>query len=260
MGFAMGGLGGLELAEGDTVRPSAELHRMSRDCAGDRENDLETVLEHTFKASEILQRAITHASAAKEVWNAYERLEFLGDRVLGLVVADQLLDRFPREREGEIARRHVQLVRKETLAEVARGLDIGAYLILSRGEEEVGARESESILADVMEAILGALYLDGGLDVARRFVVKHWTPFLEADLEPPSDPKTTLQEWAQARRHGLPSYVVIGQEGPPHAPEFTIQVTVADFPARTAKGRSKRHGEQAAATLLLADLTAGEQA
>ncbi len=226
----------------------------------DSDGELEKLLEHDFKAPDTLRRAITHASAAKEVWNAYERLEFLGDRVLGLIVADQLLERFPREREGEIARRHVQLVRKETLAEVARGLDIGAYLVLSRGEEEVGARESESILADVMEAILGALYLDGGLEVARRFVVKHWTPLLEADLEPPRDPKTTLQEWAQARRHGLPSYVMVGQEGPSHAPEFTIRVTVADFPARTAKGRSKRHAEQAAAALLLEDLSAGEPA
>lgn len=227
---------------------------------GDGDRDLEAVLEYRFKAPEILRRAITHASAAKEVWNAYERLEFLGDRVLGLVIADQLLERFPREREGEIARRHVQLVRKETLAEVARALDIGAYLVLSRGEEEVGARQSESILADVMEAILGALYLDGGLEAARGVVVKHWTPLLEADLEPPRDPKTTLQEWAQARQHGLPSYAVIGQEGPPHAPEFTIQVTVAEFPARTAKGRSKRHAEQAAASLLLEDLNAGEPA
>lgn len=220
--------------------------------------ELEAILDYEFLEPGILLRAVTHASAAPEVWNAYERLEFLGDRVLGLIVADQLLDRFPREREGEIARRHVQLVRKETLAEVARLLGIGQFLQLSRGEEEAGARDSESILADVMEAILAALYQDGGLEIARRFVLKHWNPLLEADLEPPRDPKTTLQEWAQGRRHGLPCYTVIGQDGPPHAPEFTISVSVADYPTRTAKGRSKRHGEQAAATLLLEDLITKE--
>lgn len=216
---------------------------------------LETILGYEFSRPELLRRAVTHASAATEAWNAYERLEFLGDRVLGLMVAEQLLGRFPREREGEIARRHVQLVRKETLAEVSRRLGVGQFLLLSRGEEEAGSRDSESILADVMEAILAALYLDGGLEPVRRFICEHWTPLLEAELEPPRDPKTTLQEWAQARRHGLPLYKVETQNGPPHAPEFTISVTVADFPSRLAKGRSKRHAEQAAATLLLEDLT-----
>ncbi len=224
----------------------------------DSHRELEKVLEYTFKVPSVLKRATTHASAAKAVWNAYERLEFLGDRVLALVIADQLLDRFPHEREGEIARRHVQLVRRETLAEVARRLDIGRHLALSQGEEDVGARTSESILADVMEAILGAIYLDGGLEAARRLIFKHWTPLLEADLEPPRDPKTSLQEWAQGRRHGLPDYTVLAQDGPPHAPEFTISVTVAHYPPRTAKGRSKRQAEQAAATLLLQDLTTGE--
>lgn len=223
-----------------------------------RNSELEAVLDYTFKVPGVLRRATTHASAAKEVWNAYERLEFLGDRVLGLVIADQLLDRFPHEREGEIARRHVQLVRRETLAEVARQLDIGRFLALSQGEEDVGARESESILADVMEAILGAIYLDGGLEAARRLILRHWTPLLEADRKPPRDPKTSLQEWAQGRRHGLPVYALITQEGPAHAPEFTISVSVADYPVRIAKGRSKRHAEQAAATLLLEDLTAGD--
>lgn len=220
--------------------------------------ELEMILGYQFLEPNVLRRAITHASAANEVWNAYERLEFLGDRVLGLIIADQLLDRFPREREGEIARRHVQLVRKETLAKVSRRLGIGRFLLISKGEEEAGARDSESILADVMEAILAALYLDGGLAVARGFILKHWNPLLEADLEPPRDPKTTLQEWAQGRRLGLPCYNVVAQDGPPHAPEFTISVAVADYPPRTAKGRSKRHAEQAAATLLLEDLIARE--
>jgi ribonuclease III len=224
----------------------------------DPTNDLEAILEYEFSTADTLRRALTHASAARDALSAYERLEFLGDRVLGLVVAEQLLDRFPLEREGEIARRHVQLVRKEALAVVARELGIGRFLLISKGEEEAGARESESILADVMEAILAAMYLDGGLEAARNFILRHWVPLLEADLEPPRDPKTSLQEWAQGRRHGLPDYSVVAQEGPPHAPEFTISVSVGDYPPRVAKGRSKRHAEQAAAAMLLGDLGAGE--
>jgi ribonuclease-3 len=246
----------LELAQRDTIQPLAAIHQMNMPSVP--LGELETILEYEFSNADVLRRAITHASAEQKSWNDYERLEFLGDRVLGLVVAEQLLDRFPLEREGEIARRHVQLVRKEALAEVARRLGIGPFLRISRGEEDAGARESGSILADVMEAILAALYLDGGLETARGFILKHWNPLLEADLEPPSDPKTTLQEWSQGRRHGLPVYKVIAQDGPSHAPEFTISVTVAEFTPRSAKGRSKRQAEQSAAALLLDDLTTRE--
>jgi ribonuclease III len=252
----MGRVGNLELATRDTVQSTAAIHQMN--ASRDQLSDLEVILDYKFSAPDVLRRAVTHASAAKDVWSAYERLEFLGDRVLGLVMAEQLLDRFPQEREGEIARRHVQLVRKETLAQVAVQLDFGRFLLLSKGEEEAGARGSESILADIMEAVLAALYLDGGLEVARRFILKHWNPLLEADLEPPSDPKTDLQEWTQGRRLGLPIYTVLSQDGPPHAPEFTMSVAVAEVPPRTATGRSKRHAEQAAAALLLEDLIAGE--
>jgi ribonuclease-3 len=245
-------MGSLELAESDTVWPPDATHSMT--TAPTIGDGLEGILAYKFSDPEILRCAITHASAEQIAANAYERLEFLGDRVLGLVVAERLLERFPKEREGEIARRHVQLVRGETLAEVARRLGIGQFLIISRGEEEAGARDSESILSDVMEALLAGLYLDGGLEAARRFILKHWHPLIEADLVPPRDAKTTLQEWAQGRQHLLPCYTVVAQDGPAHAPEFTISVMVGDYPPCTGTGRSKRLAEQAAATLLLANL------
>jgi ribonuclease-3 len=242
----------VELAEGDTVWPFAATHSMT--AAPTVADGLEGVLAYEFSDPEILRCAVTHASAEQITANAYERLEFLGDRVLGLVIAERLLERFPQEREGEIARRHVQLVRGETLAEVARRLGIGQFLLISRGEEEAGARDSESILSDVMEALLAALYLDGGLEAARGFILKHWNPLVEADLEPPRDAKTTLQEWAQGRQYPLPCYTMVAQDGPAHAPEFTISVLVGNYPLRNGTGRSKRLAEQAAATLLLADL------
>jgi len=212
---------------------------------------LADLLDHAFDYLDLLRRAVTHASAEPRAWNAYERLEFLGDRVLALVVAEQLLDRFPHEREGAIAKRHVSLVRRETLAAVAREIQLGRYLVVSRGEEEAGARNSDTILSDAMEAVIGALYLDGGLEVARHFILKHWNPYLEQDRRPPQDAKTALQEWAQGQRLPLPAYETVAQTGPAHAPEFTVEVRVQGVGAKRASGRSKRLAEQAAAEALL---------
>lgn len=220
-----------------------------RDLSG-----LAGILGHSFRHPDILRRAVTHASAEPRAWNAYERLEFLGDRVLALVVAEQLLDRFPHEREGSIAKRHVSLVRRETLAEVAHSIGLGRYLIISRGEDEAGARASDTILSDAMEAVIGALYLDGELEAARRFILRHWNPLLEMDRRPPQDPKTALQEWAQGRRLPLPSYVTVAQTGPAHAPEFTVEVQVEGQAPRRASGKSKRLAEQAAATAMLKEI------
>jgi ribonuclease-3 len=212
---------------------------------------LSDILGHKFDHLGLLTRAITHASAEPRAWNAYERLEFLGDRVLGLVVAEHLLDRFPHEREGAIAKRHVSLVRRETLAAVAREIKLGDYLQISRGEDEAGARDSDTILSDAMEAVIGALYLDGGLAAASRFILKFWNPLLELDLRPPQDPKTALQEWAQGQRLPLPVYETVDQTGPAHAPEFTVEVRVEGQPSERATGRSKRLAEQAAAETML---------
>ena len=213
-------------------------------------------LGHRFDRPALLRQALTHASglARGRHGDSYERLEFLGDRVLSLVVAELLFDRFPHEREGEIARRHSALVRREALAEVAAGIDLGAAILLSRGEAETGGRENPAILADVCEAVIAALYLDGGLVCARGFIERHWRPRIEAAARPPMDAKTTLQEWAQGRSLPLPSYREVGREGPDHGPVFTVEVTVVGQAPLRATGASKRAGEQAAAARLLRTL------
>ncbi|MEQ8333012.1 ribonuclease III [Nisaea sp.] len=216
--------------------------------------ELEEVLGYSFGHIDVLRRAVTHASAEPRAWNAYERLEFLGDRVLALVMAEHLLDRFPHEREGAIAKRHVGLVRREALSEIAKQIGLGRFLIVSRGETEAGVRESETILSDAMEAVIGALYLDGGLEAARRFILKGWSPLVEAELRPPQDAKTTLQEWVQARKIPLPAYDTVSRDGPAHAPEFTITVTVQGYGSATGVGKSKRIAEQDAAGKMMAKL------
>ncbi len=216
-------------------------------------------LGHRFARPELLVRALTHPSAAKHRGardDSYERLEFLGDRVLGLIVADLLLARFPDEAEGALAVRHAELVRRETLAEVAGAIGLDAYLRLAKGEEAAGERHNPALLANACEAVIGALYLDGGLAVAWAFVERLWGARLEAEARPPQDAKTALQEWAQARALGLPKYREVGREGPAHEPYFTLEVEVAGAAAQPARGegRSKRLAEQAAAACLLARL------
>ena len=217
---------------------------------------LQAILGHEFRHPDVLRRALTHASAEPRAWNAYERLEFLGDRVLALIVAEHLLDRFPHEREGAIAKRHVGLVRREALTEIAKSMNLGRFLIVSRGEQEAGALESDTILSDALEAVIAALYLDGGLEAARNFILRSWNPLVEAERQPPQDAKTALQEWAQARKLPLPAYETVGQAGPAHAPEFTVRVTVEGHAPETAAGRTKRHAEQAAAATLLTRIEA----
>ena len=223
--------------------------------------DLSARLGHDFDDPALLRRALTHASATrrdgKDPVN-YERLEFLGDRVLGLIIAELLFARFPDEPEGDLARRLAALVRKETLADVAEELALGACMDFGPTEQEGGA-ENPSVLADACEAVIGALYLDGGLAAAEGFVRSFWTPYLEAERKPPQDAKTMLQEWAQGRALPLPSYSEVAREGPPHEPLFTVEVLVEGQPPARAQGRSKRMAEQFAAEILLAQLrkTAG---
>ncbi len=217
-------------------------------------------LGHGFRDSELLRCALTHASATRGPGGnliSYERLEFLGDRVLGLIIAKLVFGRFPEEPEGDLARRLAALVRKETLAEVATQLGLGSCIDFGPGEQDGGGAENPSVLADACEAVIGALYLDGGLSVAERFVLSYWTPFLEAEDTPPQDAKTALQEWAQGRALPLPAYREVAREGPPHEPLFTVEVRVEGHEPATAKGRSKRIAEQAAAESLLAQLETG---
>jgi ribonuclease-3 len=213
-------------------------------------------LGYRFKRPELLQQALTHPSLQPGSGGRgpYERLEFLGDRVLGLVVADMLYREFPAENEGDLARRHAALVRREALARIALGLDLGPALSLSRSEEETGGRHNAGTLADACEAVLGALYADGGLEPAAALIKRLWAPLMGEMAAPPKDAKTALQEWAQARAKGLPVYSTLAVEGPPHNPEFLIGVAIEGVASGSGRGPSKRVAEQAAAANLLEQL------
>mgnify|MGYP003980530151 FL=1 len=213
-------------------------------------DDLAKSLGHIFKDVKILAEATTHGSAGKGAVN-YERLEFLGDRVLSLVIADMLLKRFPAEPEGDLAVRHAALVRRETLADVARDIGLGAHITLGKGEAESGGRDNPGILADVCEAAIAALYLDGGIDVATRWIQQHWADRMTMPVEPPKDAKTALQEWAQGRGLPAPVYTVLSRTGPDHAPVFEVGTAIDGFPPTRGEGTSKRIAEQSAAGALL---------
>lgn len=216
---------------------------------------LETKLGYKFKGQASLERALTHASVrgGKAAKGDNERLEFVGDRVLGLAIAGMLSEAFPDASEGELARRFNRLVRGETCAKIGRELDLGRHLILSESEASSGGRAKETILADAVEAILGAVFIESGFDKACAVVLRLWKG--EHDQQPPrgvsADPKSALQEWAQGRGLALPEYVVIERKGPDHAPHFTAEVRIKGAGPARGEGASKRLAEQAAATMLL---------
>lgn len=215
---------------------------------------LAAALGHAFADSDLLAEALTHPSAVKRgavARRGYERLEFLGDRVLGLVVAELLWRRFPDEAEGDLTRRLVHLVRRETLIEVAKNLKLGTFLAASAGETASGVHHNPSVLGDICEAVIGALYLDGGIEAARRFVERGWGERLTDFSAPPRDPKTALQEWAQARGLKLPLYKLVKMTGPPHRRRFTVSVSVEGLAEAKAIGASKRVAEAAAAAAAL---------
>ncbi len=217
---------------------------------------LQRVLRHDFSAGiTLLREALTHPSAAPLALRGrattYERLEFLGDRVLALAVADMLLTRFTTEKEGALAQRHAALVRREALARVARQINLGLCLILSGGEEDAGGRGNPAILADACESVIGALFISAGFEVARNFIRSQWTPLMEEAATPPKDAKTALQEWAQGLGRPLPVYEILSTAGPAHEPTFSVVVTVEGEASVMASGSSKRLAEQAAAQALL---------
>lgn len=221
---------------------------------------LEETLGHRFSDRALLQAALRHSSLApgtrtRQGGDHFERLEFLGDRVVGLIVADLLLARFPRESEGDLARRHAALVSRRTLAELAGEIGLGRQLHLTRGEDETGGRRKPTVLADSLEALIGAVYRDGGIEPAKAFVARLYDERLESAGKPPHDPKTALQEWAQARGLPLPAYRTVTTEGPAHLPSFQIEVRVEGFEPAIAGGRSKRDAERAAAAALLETIT-----
>lgn len=228
------------MALGDQMEPDRQVDRLSA--------ALEEKLSYKFKDMALLARALTHPSAGPE---NYQRLEFLGDRVLALTVADWLLRLFPEADEGELAIRFNALVRKEACAAVAARIDLGAYITMGAGEEKAGGRQKSAILADGCEALIAALYLDGGMEEATRFIEGQWAHLIDKHTEIPRDAKTALQEWAHASGLSAPTYRQTARKGPDHAPEFTVEVLVEGRKPLAAKGNSKRQAEQAAAQALL---------
>ncbi len=233
----------------------------------------EAILGHAFQRPQLLAEALTHRSAAQHGKGqgknhqgkaepgqgqqgrgrpraSNERLEFLGDRVLGLTMAEWLAERFPSEQEGDLGRRLAYLVSQPVLAGVAEATGLAAALSVSPGEARAGITRRATVLADALEAALGALYMDGGLDAARDFVRRAWHEAMILQADPPKDPKTTLQEWAQKRGLDLPCYSITARSGPPHAPEFTVTVTVGVTEASGTAG-NRRAAEQRAAEALL---------
>jgi ribonuclease-3 len=218
---------------------------------------LYAVLGHRFADPTLLREALTHRSAERPTGAASadnDRLEFLGDRVLGLLISEYLYRRFADATAGELARRYNALVRQESLTRVAEAIGLGNHIRLSRSERSSGGAAKPALLADACEAVIAALYLDGGLDAARRFVVEHFAPLVIDATGAAKDAKTALQERAHARGLEQPQYHVVGQSGPAHEPSFSVSVTIAGRPPAVGQGRSKREAEQAAATALLAHL------
>ncbi|QQG37345.1 MAG: ribonuclease III [Micavibrio aeruginosavorus] len=213
---------------------------------------LQSRLGYRFKEPSLLVAAMTHASMGPG--SNYERLEFLGDRVLGLVMASWLYETFPGEVEGDLAKRHAALVQGALLAEIAREWSLGDALILSDAERGAGGADNENMLADGFEALLGALYLDAGLAFCHDFIRRSWGERIRLMVTPPQDPKTALQEWAQGRGYPLPLYELVNREGPDHAPNFLIRVAVQGYPPAEAEGSSRRSAEKAAARQLLSRL------
>ncbi len=216
-----------------------------------------TRLGHDFARPELLIRATTHASAGSVSRPHNQRLEFLGDRVLGLIISDALFSADRQATEGQLAPRFNALVRKEACADVAREIDLGAVLRLGRSEMLSGGRRKDALLGDAMEAVLAAVYLDGGLEAARAVILQHWRTRIDAVDHDARDPKTALQEWAQGKGDPPPTYSETAREGPPHAPLFTIEVSLADGHKASAQAGSKRIAEQAAARALLARVDPG---
>lgn len=211
-------------------------------------------LGYRFNTPALLGQAVTHASMSSANRDDNQRLEFLGDRVLGLVMADALLALDPSASEGQLAPRFNALVRKETCADVARDIDIGAVLKLGRSEMLSGGRRKQALLGDATEAVIAAVYLDGGYGAAKDLVLRLWADRIVSVEDDARDPKTALQEWAQARKLSPPNYVETARTGPDHAPVFTITATLETGEMAAATAGSKRHAEQAAASALLAQM------
>lgn len=220
--------------------------------------EAQEIVGYRFREPARLERALTHPSAiapgGDTVKFSNQRLEFLGDRVLNLVIAERLIERRQNESEGDLAPRLNRLVKKGACAEAMRHLGLQPFLIMSESEIAAGGRERESTLGDACEAVIAAIYQDGGLTSARKFIERAWAPQFENAPAETKDPKTLLQEWAQGQGHPLPEYVVTGRSGPDHAPVYEVEVRLPAG-AAAATGPSKREAERHAAALMLRTLT-----
>jgi ribonuclease III len=215
-------------------------------------SELYEILGYQFKDADLLREALTHPSL--EGSSNYQRLEFIGDRVLGLAIAAWMFELYPTADEGGLASRHTNLVRREACAAVAENLDLGKYLHMAKSSEDTGGRTRGTIIADAAESVIGAIYLDGGYEVADKFVRNHWKGLANNVKVADRDAKTILQEKVQGRGKPTPVYTTIDRSGPDHAPTFTIAVKVKDEGMESAKGLSKREAEQQAAALMLTRL------
>jgi ribonuclease-3 len=213
---------------------------------------LEEVLGRAPRDPGLFERALTHASFGEA---QYERLEFLGDRVLGLAIAAWLYEIFPHEPEGQLSKRLNALVARETCAEVGRDLGVGGRIRLGKQAREDGASDSDNVIGDVVEALLGAVYLDLGLEAAQAFVRRAWADRVSSRDQAPQHPKSALQEWAAAQERKPPTYRLAERTGPQHAPTFVVEVEIRGVGSASAEGASKQEAETAAAQKLLEQLT-----
>jgi ribonuclease III len=241
---------------GAIASPQAEMPAKSSKSIRKRvatASALEQTIGHRFKDEELLVRALTHISAlgGGSRTASYQRLEFLGDHVLGLIISEMLFHAFPKGDEGELSRRLADLVRRETCADVARAINLGEAVRLGNSESNSGGRSRTAILADVCEALVGAVFLDGGYPAASQLVEQLWGDRMRAPTRPLRDPKTMLQEWAQARGLPTPAYKEVERIGPHHNPEFRVAVILPEREPVEGRGRSKRVAEQAAAAAML---------
>jgi ribonuclease-3 len=212
---------------------------------------VEMRIGHRFRTPDLIQTALTHASAASQGRDNYQRLEFLGDRVLGLLVTEMLLEAYPKASEGELSLRLAELVRKETCADVAAGLELGDAVAFGGNRTQKASLQTVNVLGDVCEAVIGAIYLDGGIERARGFVSANWRDRMLAPAARNRNAKAALQEWAQGRSLGVPGYAIVAKSGPDHDPRFEVEVSVETLTAVRGEGRTRRDAEQAAAAALL---------
>jgi ribonuclease III len=225
--------------------------RSPRPTGGALVERLAHITGHRFGDTALLERALTHASLGGREKGNYEQLEFLGDRVLGLLVADMLIRRFPEASEGDLAPRLNALVSREACAGIAEETGLTELIRADIGLKALQTRKAHNVRADVVESLIAAIYRDGGLEAVRPFIERHWTARMEEGAEPPREPKTALQEWAVTQDGAVPAYAIEERAGPDHDPVFTVSVSVRGFAPERGTGSSRRRAEQAAASALL---------